>query len=623
MLKRVSFYFLFFLLLSACDKEKDVPNVIKADSIVKLQEKASSTYKDSNYFYLKYAERLIKSNTLISDSLKAENHYLLGLYFRKTGNIDSAAVYFHNATDLVYDQIENKRQREYFYKTWNTYLSLDKFGDCFAISEKYKSLLDKYKDPQNLAWYYFFIENTHKRLKEYPEALKNNELRVQYLKSAKDTLGLVTAYISQAKLKYYYLDDKEESFKILDELISKEDQLNLTYDFKRQLYGGYGIFLYFKGDYNKAFLYYKKAIENTKKTTNTLKNKRLVTNYANTVEVLIELKEYKEAKKYLDSVKLLGINNIDRRIQKSILKYQLRIAVNTNNDIHEITQYLDTIYKYQDKTYAEKYNTELVALTKANTKEKVLLNEKQASEITAIKLKNQVFLVSIALIIISLLGILLYWHKKYKFEKQSLQMHQRLLRSQMNPHFTFNTLYAIQNLIKKDPEKSTNYLLKFSRLLRLVLDNSTYNYVQLENELESLTKYMELQLLRFPNKFDYEIVLNEMEEDDLLFIPPMLLQPFVENSIEHGFSNINYLGNIRITLSLQDKYLFCIIEDNGLGITKNNLKNKESKSTNLISDFIEKATHSKIEVINKKELSGNQTGLRIQFLIPYKLSNHD
>ena len=114
-------------------------------------------------------------------------------------------------------------------------------------------------------------------------------------------------------------------------------------------------------------------------------------------------------------------------------------------------------------------------------------------------------------------------------------MQQRLLRSQMNPHFTFNTLYAIQNQIKKDPEGAKDYMLKFSRLLRLILENSMQNYVQLEKEIDSLKKYMDLQLLRFPSKFNYQITLKDIEEDDLIFIPPMLMQPFVENSIEHGF----------------------------------------------------------------------------------------
>ena len=108
-----------------------------------------------------------------------------------------------------------------------------------------------------------------------------------------------------------------------------------------------------------------------------------------------------------------------------------------------------------------------------------------------------------------------------RFEKQELQLHQRLLRTQMNPHFTFNTLYAIQTLIKKDPEKAITYQLKFSRLLRLVLENSTANFVQLDDELVAVEQYLELQLLRFPGKFEYEVLLEGIERNSLVFIPPM------------------------------------------------------------------------------------------------------
>ena len=201
-------------------------------------------------------------------------------------------------------------------------------------------------------------------------------------------------------------------------------------------------------------------------------------------------------------------------------------------------------------------------------------------------------------------------------------MQQRLLRSQMNPHFTFNTLYAIQNLIKKDPEKSNKYLLKFSRLLRLILDNSISNYVQIDKEIESLRKYMDLQLLRFPDKFEYNFILNRMQEDDLFFIPPMLLQPFVENSIEHGFGGIDYLGIITIELTLENQFIQCNISDNGKGLPTQP-RNKKSTSTLLISDFIEKSTKKKIEIISKKEIDPNQSRLITKFLIPYKLSKND
>jgi len=185
-------------------------------------------------------------------------------------------------------------------------------------------------------------------------------------------------------------------------------------------------------------------------------------------------------------------------------------------------------------------------------------------------------------------------------------------------HFTFNTLYAIQNMIKINQQGAIDYLLKFSRLLRLILENSVHNYIPLEKELESLQKYIDLQLLRFPERFNYTVEFSPIEDDgeDELYIPPMLLQPFIENSIEHGFQGIDYKGGITITLIQGKKFISCHIEDNGKGLTEKS--SKRVSSTQLISHFIEKTTKKKIKSINKKKLDSNQTGVIIEFLIPYK-----
>lgn len=621
MLKSTSFYFMFFLFLLACNKKSDLQDVIKTNTIIKLQQKATSNHIDSNYIYLKKADRIIQKKSLISDSLKAENNYLLGLYFKEKGILDSASIYFHNATDYINDSIYTERQGIYFESAWNAFYSLEKYGDCLTISEKFKSLLNKEKQFRSLSWAYHFEESIYIKTQEYQKALSTNQQRVALAK-AKDTIGLFSALVYQAKIKYYYLNNKEGAFAIMDSLISIKELF--SNDQKRVLYGDIGIYNYWEEDYQKALNNYLISLHYTKQINGLeIKKDKLITQYNNIAEVQIKLENYNKAYKYLDTVASFGINNIKRRSQKNYLKYYLQLASLTKNNTGGITQYIDSIYNFQDKTYKEKFNTELIALKKSNASEKQLLKDKQLSEINNIQLRSRFLTVVILIILLAIFGFLFNRQRKYKFEKQKLQMQQRLLRSQMNPHFTFNTLYAIQNLIKKDPEKSTNYLLKFSRLLRLVLDNSINNYVQIENELESLRKYMDLQLLRFPKKFDYEIVLHHMKEDDLIFIPPMLLQPFVENSIEHGFSDINYVGKILITLRLQEKFIHCSIEDNGLGITKLNPKKGESSSTILISDFIEKATNSKIEVYNKKELSENQKGLLINFLIPYKSSNND
>ena len=128
---------------------------------------------------------------------------------------------------------------------------------------------------------------------------------------------------------------------------------------------------------------------------------------------------------------------------------------------------------------------------------------------------------------------------------------------------------------------------------------------------------MDLQILRFPDKFNYSFNYNNIDEEDLIFIPPMLLQPFIENSIEHGFTNLNYLGEIHLEFTLNKNLLYCKISDNGTGIkTKNNLL-KESLSTKLIADYLKKETRKEVLIIDKKKIS-NETGTIVTLAIPYK-----
>lgn len=189
--------------------------------------------------------------------------------------------------------------------------------------------------------------------------------------------------------------------------------------------------------------------------------------------------------------------------------------------------------------------------------------------------------------------------EKLKFEKEEIFMQQRLFRAQMNPNFTSNILFTIQDLILENKEKANKYLIKFSRLLRLNLENSMKNYTLIEKEIEVLSKYLDLQQLRFPNKFKYQINTNDLEVD-LLSIPPMLIQPFVENAIEHGFKGIDYIGKIT---------------DNGVGLSAtNNKENHRSASTLLIKSLLKNMINQEVTIKNNT----NGKGTIVVFNIPFK-----
>ena len=606
-------FFLSFLLVQ-CDQNQRKESAFDINEALNTLEN-QNTPQDLEQLLLH--KKVLEENEYFPDSLYAKNNHLIGLYYKKKGKLDSASVYFHKAIEYAKYPIETIRERDYFYHCWITYFYLERFGDAIAVSDKFKSLLDQENNPSFMAYAYYFDENTYKGSGDFELSLEFNEKRIKALEESGDSLDFASALISRVELKYFYFRDVDGAFKILDDLLKKEDQL--TPDIKRQLYGNYGVFLYYKGDFKGAKTYYIKALQVKKELseeTTSDKKSLIATSYANLAEVCIELDEYTEAQAYLDSIRYLGYDNIERRLQKSALKYQFRLLARTNEDLSKATHYLDTIFKYQDKAYADKYNKELVALTKANDKEKVILAEKQETELKNLKLQTRFIITLAVVMILGVLGYLVYRQRRHRFERENLQMQQRLLRSQMNPHVTFNTLYAIQNLIKENEDKAVKYLVKFSRLLRLILENSMNNYVLLEKELESLRAYLDLQLLRFPGKFEYQIELDNVQEDDPFFIPPMLIQPIVENSIEHGFSGIDYLGELEIKLVLGKEYLNCIIEDNGKGFSDKKNSHKKSASMELISDFLRKSTKAEIQLFHKAEVG--EKGIRVSYLIPYK-----
>ena len=153
--------------------------------------------------------------------------------------------------------------------------------------------------------------------------------------------------------------------------------------------------------------------------------------------------------------------------------------------------------------------------------------------------------------------------------KQIAEIRMIALRGQMNPHFIFNSLNSIQHFITtRNKEEALNYLSKFSKLIRKILENSRENTVSISNELQLLELYIQLEQLRFNNKFDYHIAIDESIDKENTEIPPLLIQPYIENAILHGLINKNEKGDLWLSLERNNGLLICKIEDNGIGRTR-------------------------------------------------------
>jgi sensor histidine kinase YesM len=238
------------------------------------------------------------------------------------------------------------------------------------------------------------------------------------------------------------------------------------------------------------------------------------------------------------------------------------------------------------------------------------------------------YVLEFLLVILILLFVYTQRNKQFKLKENHLKLEQRLLRLQMNPHFLFNSLTAIQSFIfKNNPKEAGKYLSKFAKLMRLFLQSSREEFICLNREIETLSYYMEMQQLRFNNSFDYNIACSDNIDTDLIKIPPMMAQPFIENAIEHGFNNINYKGYINVEFDLQKEYMQVIIEDNGVGINNNSLQENTQKSHKSLATIITKDrlkafsnTNNifSMQIINLKDISETKSGTKIVLNVPYK-----
>ena len=213
-------------------------------------------------------------------------------------------------------------------------------------------------------------------------------------------------------------------------------------------------------------------------------------------------------------------------------------------------------------------------LQKKELEKKELLLQEQSK-------RNNLQLLFAVLFALLLSGIifLIYNRRQLKktltLQKELAEYEQKALHLQMNPHFVFNCLGSISSfIVQNGTDSAIKYLSKFSKLMRLTLEYSKEALIPIDKEIESLQNYLELEQLRFNQKFDFKISKSNDIEDDMA-IPPLLLQPFVENSIIHGLIPKAEKGLILINFSIEKESLFCIIEDNGIGFDKS----KEIKET--------------------------------------------
>jgi hypothetical protein len=239
------------------------------------------------------------------------------------------------------------------------------------------------------------------------------------------------------------------------------------------------------------------------------------------------------------------------------------------------------------------------------------------------------------MIVIAVISIIIYKRKRDKeqlttdFKKQLAQAETKALRAQMNPHFIFNSLNSINSFVMDQKhEIASEYLIKFSKLIRLILDNSRSETISIEKELETLKLYVLLESARFDNKFKCVYQIAEDINTNSIMIPPMLLQPFVENAIWHGLMQKEGEGSIILEIKKQDKeFLNISITDDGIGREKAaELKSKsathKSHGLKVTSQRIEMMSKlnskgAQVNIIDLKDEQGCAIGTKVELIIPF------
>ena len=220
--------------------------------------------------------------------------------------------------------------------------------------------------------------------------------------------------------------------------------------------------------------------------------------------------------------------------------------------------------------------------------------------------------------------------KLTELEKEKTNLEMQALRAQMNPHFIFNCLSSINRFILINKvEEASDYLTKFSRLIRMALHNSEKTFITLENELEALRLYLDLERLRFKNAFNYSITFINSIDINAVYIPPMLIQPFAENAIWHGLMHKKGVGCLEIQLCAEDKTLTCAILDNGIG--RNMSASLNSRSAEKNKSMGVEITAGRLALLNKTkneaavfniedifDEEGKGCGTKVVLTMPYK-----
>ena len=350
--------------------------------------------------------------------------------------------------------------------------------------------------------------------------------------------------------------------------------------------------------------------------------------YINLGEVTQKLGKLAESIQYYE----IGLKGSELTTDKVILADSYEMAAKTYYLAGKdkiAYEYMAKSKTFRDTIFTNEMRQNLQEITTRYETQKIK-QALAASNLAIEKERNQnrlTLIAGISTLILSGIGYFFYRSRQRRQqlenEKRKIELEYGLLRAQMNPHFVFNSLNSIQGYFADNQFVQGNeFLGKFSRLIRRVLDQSVAPAILLSEELETLKLYLDVEKIRLKDKLCYEIKMAENVEADLIKVPPLILQPFAENAIWHGIAPKESKGKINIQLQMDetDEFLLIRLEDDGVGLQSVGQPHKmahQSKGIQITKERLGK--QGAITIFDKKEIG--QTGVQVNLKIP--IIDHD
>ena len=528
------------------------------------------------------------SKTLKDSTNIAQGYFNIGLANYFLGKYDAATDYY----------IQSLKIREELPDTNSLVASLTTVGEILRTREKYADAMNYYlralklkkniKNKETLAYVYSEIGLIYKNEKKYKQALAYMDTSLQISIEGKYKRGIATLYTYMGGIEKE-LGNTNKALDLYLKSIDAYHDIGFQNGIAQSQISIARIY-YEKGNYKEAIALLKSAQQKAK-------SNNLLEEQTNIAELLYKIGKATGSKTTLD------------RLEEYIVLKDSLFNIEKEKQINEIET------KYETEKKEEQIN---------------LLD--QETKLQQQQLSTQKYLlwgIIVLSILIMVIAILFMRQNRLKSQLKVEQGRQRLLRSQMNPHFIYNALAAIQSfVIKNNPMESASYISGFARLMRIVLESSREDFIPLSEEKDFLEIYLKLQQLRFNNKFTFSIVVDDNINEEEIMIPPMLIQPIVENAVEHGIRNLSdKSGRIELTYKQTDDNLVINIRDNGPGLSNGNISdNKEHKSLarEILSerlDNLKKMHGLNININYAEEYSENEnTGTIVTFTIPVRTS---